>query len=414
VTDEQTVSDPLARRAHVGMELGRRRGVLYVTEVEPDSPAARARIQLEDRLIAVADEPVSDLVQVRRMMARLPVGHASALTLRRAERSLRVEVVPEAMPLETLASGRVELGQVAWRGQRLRTLWTWPEARGPHPVVWLLPGASWLSEEHPTTPWYPTRKLIELLSAAGFATLRLERSGIGDSEGPPCTELDLEQELEIFRLGFGHVEREPRARREQLFLFGRSLGGMLTALLGAGARLAGAAVWGTSSARWHDGLLGSTMRQYRLSGLDEAALLRLHQRLTDLQALIYLEGLTPEQAYQRRPDLRELLPTVYAGRYVYGRVAAYFHQLQAQDLGAAFAAIDAPVLALHGGCDWLSELADLQTIASLARRGEWAEIDGLDHLMHQRESLEAAFAQPFGGSFSDAAGRALVAFFRRC
>ena len=32
----------------------------------------------------------------------------------------------------------------------------------------------------------------------------------------------------------------------------------------------------------------------------------------------------------------------------------------------------------------------------------------------RRESLEAAFAQPFGGSFSDAAGNALVAFFRRC
>jgi alpha-beta hydrolase superfamily lysophospholipase len=414
VTTPDTLSQPLPRRAYLGMELGRRRGALYVTEVDPDSPAARAGVQLEDGLTAVAGETVADLVQVRHVVARLPVGRASALTLLRGETAVPVEVVPEATPLELLPSGRVELGQVVWQGHRLRTLWTWPDTRGPHQVVWLLPGASWLSEEHPTTPWYPTRKLVELLTAAGFATLRLERSGIGDSEGPPCRELDLHQELAMFRLGFAHVEREPRAQRERLFLFGRSLGGMLTALLGAGARLAGAAVWGTSSARWHDGLLGSTMRQYRLSGLSDAQLTRLRERLTQLQSLVYLEGLTPEQAYQRRPDLRELLPTVYSGRHVYGRVATYFQQLQAHDLRAAFAGIDAPVLALHGSCDWMSELSDLQTIAELAQRGEWAEIEGLDHLMHRRESLEAAFAQPFGGSFSDAAGQALVAFFGRC
>jgi pimeloyl-ACP methyl ester carboxylesterase len=407
-------SEPLPRRAYVGMELGRRRDALYVTEVEPDSPAARAGVCVGDGLIAVAGTAVVDLVQVRRVVARIAVGSPSELTLLRDEAPLKLTVTPEPTPLEILPSGHVELGQVCWRGQRLRTLWTLPEARGPHPVVWLLPGASWLSEEHPTTPWYPTRKLIELLTAAGFATLRLERSGIGDSEGPVCNELDLEEELEMFRLGFGCVEREPRVRRDRLFLYGRSLGGMLTALVGANAELAGVAVWGTSSARWHDGLLGSTLRQYRLSGLSETALDRLRQRLTELQALIYLEGLTPEQAYVRRPDLHDVLPSVYAGRHVYGRVATYFQQLQARDLGQAFAAIDAPLLALHGSCDWLCTLADLQTIAQQARRGECVEIEGLDHLMHRRESVEAAFAQPFGGEFSSAAGDALVAFFRRC
>lgn len=408
------IGPPLPRRAYVGMELGRESGTLYVTALDANSPAARAGVCLEDRLLAVAGTPVTDLVSVRRVVAQLPVGTASELTLRRNLDTLTLALVPEPMPLEILPSGHVELDQVVWRGQRLRVLWTLPETGGPHPVVWLLPGASWLSEEFPTTPWYPTRKLVELLTAAGFATLRLERSGIGDSEGPPCTELDLRDELDFFRLGFGCVEREPRILRERLFLFGRSLGGMLTALVGTGAQIAGAAVWGTSSDRWHDGLLGSTLRQYRLLGTSAPQLARLEQRLSELQTLVYRQGLTPEEAYARRPDLADVLPSVYAGGYVYGRLARYFQQLEAHDLRAAFAAIDAPLLALHGSCDWMSAPSDLQTIAQVARRGEYVEIDGLDHLMHRRESLEAAFAQPFGGEFSNAAGEVLLDFMRRC
>lgn len=42
-----------------------------------------------------------------------------------------------------------------------------------------------------------------------------------------------------------------------------------------------------------------------------------------------------------------------------------------------------------------------------------AELPRLDHLMHERASLEEAFAAPFGGTFSPAAGLHMTAFFSR-
>ena len=117
------------------------------------------------------------------------------------------------------------------------------------------------------------------------------------------------------------------------------------------------------------------------------------ERLRALQQLVYEQGLDPEQAFARRPDLRDLLPGVFAGTRVYGRAARYFQQLQACDLEQAFRALDAPLLALHGSCDWLSECEDLVRIAELCGpTGELVQLPGLDHHMHLRASLEEAFA----------------------
>jgi alpha-beta hydrolase superfamily lysophospholipase len=401
-------SAALRRRSYLGLELELARDRLAVVEVDPAGPAARARVQVGDHLLAIDGVALTDLARARRVVAGLSVEAPCRLELSRGA----CEATPQPLPLEVLERGRIELGEVHWDGHRLRAIWSLPEGAPPHPVIWLLPGSTWLSDEHPTTPWHPTRRLCEQLTGAGFATLRVERSGLGDSEGPPCTELDLEAELSGFRAAFAAIDTHPAIDARRMFVFGRSLGGMLLPLVLQGRAVAGAAVWGSTARRWHDAILRASLRQYALAGDDRATLARRRARLAALQSLIYEHGLSPAQAYERRPDLGGVLPAVYAGSHVYGRVASYFQQLQRCDLARAFAAVDAPLLALHGGCDWLSELGDLQAIARLCGRfGQWRQLPGIDHHMHLRTSLQEAFTVPWGGSFSRAPGAALIAFF---
>jgi hypothetical protein len=71
------------------------------------------------------------------------------------------------------------------------------------------------------------------------------------------------------------------------------------------------------------------------------------------------------------------------------------------------------VLALHGSCDWLSELDDHAHIAQLCgARGRLLQLPGLDHFAHARASVEDAFATPWGGEYSPALGEALLDFVR--
>lgn len=391
-----------------------------VSEIDPDSPAARAGLLLGDEVTSLGGAAIPSLAELRRRAARLPIGQGVPLVVRRAERELALSIVPAPMPLEPLRSGRVVLEEVPWQPPtggivRLRAIWTLPDASGPYPAVWLLPSAAWISQETPLDTWDPTYQLIESLTEAGMATLRVDRSGLGDSEGPPCTELDLEHELSMWHAARAMFLSSRHVRPGAHCLYGRSLGGVLAALLAADQPLAAVAVWGTTSERWHEASLASAAYQYSLRGMGETELADRLTKIEELGRLVYIEGLTPAEAYARAPRLSEVMPDAFRGDLVHDRTAHFFQQLQQVDVAAAWQRVRCPVLAVHAEYDTLTRSSDLQRIAELCgERGTFLELPGIDHFMHARGSLEEAVRTPWGGTFSPAAARALLDFFFRC
>ncbi len=368
-------------------------------------------MQVGDALLSIGSTATQDLGELAALIARLPSHEPVPLLMQRGAQSLELTIQPEALPLEQLDAGEVVLDEVNWREHRLRAVWTFPDNVRASVAIWMLPGAAWLSEEHPSEPRSARLALVRGLTRAGFATLRVDRSGLGDSEGPLCTELDLQAELEMWQAASQYFRRHPRVRADGHCVYARSLGGILAPLVLRGDSWAGVAVWGTSVRRWRDGMRTASERQYALAGQQGPELGRKLERLDALHALVFDLGLTPEQAFERRPDLRDLDPVNFSGRYVHGRVAAFFQELNRSDVAAAWARVQCPVLALHGSSDWLSFAADSQQIAKLAPRGRYLELAGIDHMMHARPSAEAAFAEPWEGDFNPAALEALVAFY---
>src|SRR5204862_1262354 len=106
---------------------------------------------------------------------------------------------------------------------------------------YFLPGAHWASEEYPLQPDHPVPALLSALAGAGVASVRVERSGIGDSQGPSCTRVDFETELLGYRAGLRLIQSCGWADGRRIFAFGHSLGAMVPPLLAeAGARAGGA------------------------------------------------------------------------------------------------------------------------------------------------------------------------------
>jgi len=368
-------------------------------------------VRTGDRLLAIDGEPVNGLDQVRRRIAALPRSRPSALGLLRDDRELTLELTAQPAPLETLSRGRIELDEAHWRSHRLRLIWSWPAVPPPYRLIWLVPGATWLSEEHFDAPWHPLHKLVQQLTAGGLATLRVERSGLGDSEGPACTELGLDAELQGLLAARARIERRPELRAGATLLFGRSLGGMVVALLQAQVKPAGCAIWGSSARPWPSATLDSTLQQYRLSGLGAEALERKRVDLEHLHQLVYARGLTPREAFEAQPQLQHLEQAGYRGTQIFGRTARFFQQLSREDVAAAFASSRAPLLSLHGSCDWLSSRTDAEHIAALcAPHSRFESLAGLDHHVQLRESLEGAYAEPWGGHYSPLLGKALLRF----
>jgi uncharacterized protein len=408
-----------------------RRGYLGFTveaRPEPDHPGERERwivaelaphvreLALGDDVLELDGHPLASLAEVRARAAAVPPGSHCSVLVRRGAHTVLTELLAQPMPLETLEHGEVKLGEVPWpwagQVQRLRAIWTYPVHTAPTHAVWLLPSAAWISQESPLDPNDPTLKLVDAMTSAGLVTLRVERSSLGDSEGPAVNDLDFAAELSMGRAVRRYfLEHTPGLKRG---IFGRSMGGMLAPLLGYGPELDKIAVWGTSSLNWHEASLESFEHQRRLRGQSGAALEKakaLHERL---QRLVYIEGLSPRQARTDHPELANVALTEFGDERVYDRVWTFFSQLQTHDVARAWAQISAQVLAIHAEYDIIVPQIALRRLAAIPRsKSQFSSFARVDHFFHERSSIAEAVEKPWGGVFSAAAAQLVTDFFLR-
>jgi hypothetical protein len=372
--------------------------------VVPNGTAERAGVEPEDTLIAISDELIASADDISSVVRRLEAGNRVSFTVERGGSRLSLAAAAGVLPLEPLAAGRVALDELPGANGRRRIIRSVPEGEPPFPVVYLFPGASWSSCEFPLHPDAPLLELVRGLTVRGYATQRVERSGQGDSEGPPCRDVDFQSELSDYRAGLEHLRRWPECHERGVFLLGISLGGM-TAPLIADAEVRGIAVIGTPAQPISRANRGAAERFWRRAAVSEPEIEQRLVRLAALDELVYGRKLTPEQAFSQRPELRREFEGSYSGGLVFGRTARFYQELDGVDLEAAWRALLCPALALHGEDDWVTTRDDALAIAALARAGYSAELAGVDH------ELRAAEGAGERGAFAAAVLDAVVTFF---
>lgn len=336
--------------------------------VAEESTAARAGVLPGDVVVLVGEHDIAGAEDLVAAARRLVVGNRVVLEVVRNGARRAFEAIAKPLPSE---GPHVTLDEVSLPAGRLRAIYTVP-AGTPRGAVFYLQSSDWGSCEHALRPGHPVRRLIEGFHTAGWATLRIERSGTGDSEGPPCAEVDFETELGGYRAGLDQLCE----RYASVFLFGNSLGGMVAPLI-ANEAIAGIAVIGTSAATWHECLLGSFRREAERegrTGIDDAERL-----LAELQTHVFRGRKTPAQIYAEHLHLREAGFAHLEGERAHGRTVRFFQQLEAADLADAWSRVPVPVLALHGSEDWICTEDDARNIAEYAPQGEHRELAGVDH-----------------------------------
>jgi pimeloyl-ACP methyl ester carboxylesterase len=228
--------------------------------------------------------------------------------------------------------------------------------------------------------------------------MRLEKRGVGDSEGEGCEGAGFDGEVEDVKAALCALAGYAFVDARAIFAFGHSVGGMVAPLLEPLGLVSGYIALGTSAARWLDCVEASTRRQALLRGASPAESERAAR--SEREAI--------ERAIQD-PGSRAL---------VGGRGAAFHRELQATDLANAWAEVSRPVLVLRGELDWVvseEEQAAIARIVNDRRPGlaETQKINGIDHLMARHESLAESLRSYGHGAFDPAVTEAASAFVRR-
>jgi uncharacterized protein len=242
--------EELPRRAWFGVALAPHEQGAVVTAVAEGSTAAAEGIQVGDVIRSVGATTVRTPEDVIAAVGRhrggdtTTIGYLRSGVLHQRSRALR------SFPRETLPGVTFEYGSVTLRdGSRLRTVLSIPNQRqAPVPAVMLIQGGGCGSIDVPMAADVGQPGLIRTIAAQGYATMRVEKSGVGDSEGLSCAAIGYAEELEGYLSALATLKRHPSVDQDRVYLLGISLGGVFAPMLARGGGIKGIIVYGTLAA----------------------------------------------------------------------------------------------------------------------------------------------------------------------
>src|SRR5262249_26230632 len=120
--------------------------------------------------------------RIRRHLA----GDSLKLVVLRGGERLEKMVRLKPRPMETSADADVLYDSVLAEGARRRTIVTRPKAPGRYPAVLLVAGLGCESLDGDLNAKDGYGPVLSALAKRDFVTMRVEKTGEGDSEGPAC------------------------------------------------------------------------------------------------------------------------------------------------------------------------------------------------------------------------------------
>lgn len=379
------------------------RGV-RVANVLPTSAALEAGIKGGDVIVQVGTAPVGTPAEFVAAVKQLKAGGAAKVAILRDGKPIDIilplrELIRFSDPAFDTIYTNVRVGDA-----KRRVIVTKPKSGGPFPTILLVGGIGCYSVDNPLSDSDPYVKVLNALTQSGFATVRVEKSSVGDSEGPPCSQVDFENELAGYRAAMQALKSWDFVDGGKLFVWGHSIGGVGGPLLAGEFQLNGIVVLATVGYNWFEYELENLRRQLLLNGVAHEqvdAQLALKARC---MARFMLEKTPADDLRRQRPECAPFLG--------YPASSSYMQQVAAVNLAEAWKKASGKVLVIYPEADFVSAGKDHEYIVDMVNRmrpgtATLMRISEMDHyfakVKTQRESqLAVQSGQPFG-SFNDEA-----------
>jgi hypothetical protein len=400
-------TDELPRRGTLGVRLGpvpddirsqagldRVDGAM-IEGVFPGSTAEAGGIRPGDVLLALDGQPIKGIPAFVSRIAALAVGQRFELALLRAGGRTALSLTLQERPRDRGEGFDVLHRHAVSGGARIRLIVTRPQRPGRHPVLFLIQGLGAVTVDQPLASPEPYSRILSSL-ARDHVTVRVEKPGIGDSEGGPYVDTDFETELDVYRQALLAVRTYDFVAPDEVVVFGHSIGGVFAPFLASEVEVKGVAVYGTLVKTLPEYILENTRRQAALAGDDPASIDATLRELAATTHLLLADRMEPAEIARVHPELRSVLDRFAPGGRLYGRTPRFWSQLASRNLPTYWAKGNAHVLAVWGRNDFIATEADHPLIAGMVNRarpgkGTYVALEGSDHAFRDTVSIEDSF-----------------------
>lgn len=369
-------------------------GGIVVLDLVEGGSAKDSGLLPNDIITQVNDHQISDVNDFVGIAKSLRAGDVVTLHILRGQESLTKQLVIKPRPYESSPDAEVLYKFVSVDGSLRRVIVTAPKSVGKHPAILYINGIGCFSQESLDLSSMDT-KLLYGLTRAGFVTMRVEKSSMGDSQGPPCMSpaVDLQAEMRGYLAGLKALKQYPFVDPDNIFIVGLSIGGVEAPLVAEQIPVKGLVVVNTVAKPFLEYLLDTRRRQnlLRHTAYDELERnLRLNEQCNHR---LLIERQTPDQVLKDIPTCKDYIE--YPAPYT------YMQQWAAISPAEEWKKINAPVLIVYGTSDFISTIADDPYLADIINsfhpgHATLKAIPGMDHYMTRAASMEESMLRKAG------------------
>ena len=360
---------------------------LVVQRVLEGGAGAEAGFQAGDAIRAVDGLPVAAASQFVQAIASHLGGEKVRVAVDRGGKRLDLTAVLRPRPFETSPVADILYRSVAVRDARRRVIVIRPRAAGRLPAVLLMQGLGCDSEDGiDRRNGYGA--VLSAFEEHGFVTMRIEKTGVGDSEGPPCTSPQATPQLEAdgYLAALRALKSYDFVDSRKVFVFAHSMGPVVGSLAIAQEPVRGFIAVETVGTGWFE----YDLERYRvqdglISPPDEVD--RDVRAYAVCSYRFYVEKQPPEEL-AKIPGCERM--TAPFGPVPY----AYMQAVADISLGANWKSADFPVLVVYGTSSPVTTAHQSRYLADLINRlhpgrATYVEIPGMSHDLAHYESPQA-------------------------
>jgi uncharacterized protein len=386
------ISD-LKDSSQVALKLPSSSGAL-INKVIPGSSAEKAGFTVNDFVVSMDGESILNASHFIELLKKHQGGDKVKIGFYRKGKLQATAMTLLPKQMETSDAYDIVYSSVMSGTNQLRTIITKPKGGGIHPAVLLIGGVGCYSIDNIAASEILSIKMwSDSLTRNGFVTIRVEKTGMGDSKGIPCKECDFNTEKQNFLSGLEQLKSLPYVDKEHVFIAGFSMGGVIAPLIAEQVAVKGIIVYGTAGRNWLEYELENAHRQALLDDMSADSLERyMRVEFVRLYSL-FIEKKTPAEIIKEHPETKGHLME-------YPMRVEYFQQVADINIREMWMHTKAKVLAMHGSSDFVSSAAEHKLIAEIVNQynpgnGVYAEIAGCDHwgLAAENEKISKAGTQ---------------------
>ena len=379
----QAIADDVRARAKLATGEG-----LLIVKVLPGLSAQAAGLNDGDVILAIDGKKVSATAQLIAIVRAHRVGDSVPVLFARGSERQTAMLQLKGLPFETASDLDIAYDAVA-AGQSLRrTIVTRPKATGRHPGILMIGGIGCYSFDAPLNDQDAYRQLLHGLSRQGFVTMRVEKSGIGDSTGLPCAEADLQTEVDGYVAGLRALKKRDDVDPTRVFILGHSIGGVAGPLVALQEPVRGLMVMETLGLTWFEYELINTRRQLKLGGATPAEIGEQMQNKAWCSYRLLLERTPRADILKARPQCADFMQYPASDRYV--------QQVAQQNLAGLWAKLKgAKVGVIYGAADFVTGVEESKALVEAVNAvspgdGTYIEIADMDHYLIQTPDQAAS------------------------